>query len=71
MNLKNKKWLASRVLNVGKERIFFSPTGLKQIDDAITRQDIIDLKESGVIVIKEPNGRKKIERRKHKRRHAK
>lgn len=67
MNLKNKKQLAAKVLGVGKERIYFNPESLKQIDEAITRQDILDLNGSGAIVVKESRGRKVIVRRKHKR----
>jgi large subunit ribosomal protein L19e len=67
MGLKNKKQLAAKVLKIGKERVYFNPESLKQIEEAITRQDILDLKESGAIVVKEIKGRKKIVRRKHKR----
>jgi large subunit ribosomal protein L19e len=67
MNLKNKKQLASKVLDVGKERVYFNPESLKQISEAITRQDILDLELSGAIFIKEIKGRKKIVKRKHKR----
>ena len=67
MALKNKKELASRILKVGKDRIYFNPERLKEIGEAITRQDIIDLKNNGAIVIKEVSGRKKIVKRKHRR----
>lgn len=68
MNLKNKKQLAAKVMGVGKERIYFNQENLKQISEAITRQDILDLSESGAIVVKEVKGRKKVVKRKHKRR---
>jgi large subunit ribosomal protein L19e len=64
---KNKKQLAAKVLKVGKERIYFNPESLKQIEEAITRQDVLDLKESGAIVVKEVKGRKKVVKRKHRR----
>ncbi len=67
MNLKNKKQLASKVLGAGKDRVYFNPVSLKQVSEAITRQDILDLKESGAIYVKEMKGRKKIVKRKHKR----
>ncbi|MEM4605518.1 MAG: 50S ribosomal protein L19e [Candidatus Pacearchaeota archaeon] len=67
MNLAKKKDLASRVLGVGKERIFFNPKNLNEISEAITRQDILDLHSKGIIKIKEKKGRKKIEKRKNKR----
>lgn len=67
MNLKNKKQLAAKVLGVGRERIYFNPDSLKQISEAITRQDILDLKESGAIFVKEIKGRKTVIKRRHKR----
>lgn len=71
MNLAKKKELASRVLGVGKGRIYFAEESLGEIKEAITRQDIIDLKEAGAIQIKEVNGRKKIVKRKNRRRTGK
>lgn len=67
MNLKNKKALAAKVLGVGKERVYFNQESIKQISEAITRQDILDLKQSGAITLKPVKGRKKIVKRKHKR----
>ncbi len=67
MNLKSKKELAARVLKVGKARIYFNPDSLKQIDEAITRQDFLDLQQSGALFVKEIAGRRKIIKRKHKR----
>lgn len=67
MAIKNKKQLAAKVLKIGKERVYFNPESLKQIGEAITRQDILDLKESGAILVKPINGRKKIIKRKHRR----
>jgi large subunit ribosomal protein L19e len=71
MNLSRKKELASKVLNVGKNRIVFMEESLSEIKEAITRQDIIDLNKSGAIQIKEVSGRKKIVKRKHRRRTGK
>ncbi|MEM4330962.1 MAG: 50S ribosomal protein L19e [Candidatus Pacearchaeota archaeon] len=67
MNLRKKRELAARVLNVGKDRIYFSQANLKEIGEAITRQDILDLYEKGIIKIKEKKGRRKVKRRKRKR----
>jgi large subunit ribosomal protein L19e len=67
MNLTNKKELASRALGVGKNRIIFNQENLKDIKEAITKQDIKDLYSDGVIEIKPIKGRKKIVRRKTKR----
>lgn len=67
MNLGKKKNLAVRALNVGKERIVFLKSRLDEIKEAITKQDIKDLKNDGAILIKEVSGRKKVERRKRRR----
>lgn len=67
MQLANKKELASKVLKVGKNRIVFVSGREEEIKEAITRQDILDLKEAGAIQIKEIKGRKKIIKRKHRR----
>ncbi|MBU1136449.1 MAG: 50S ribosomal protein L19e [Nanoarchaeota archaeon] len=67
MNLRNKKKLASRVLKVGVKRIFIDSDLKDEIKEAITRQDIKDLKKSGAIKIKQIKGRRKIEKRKTKR----
>lgn len=71
MNLENKKELASRVLGVGKGRIFLNPERREDIKEAITRQDIRDLKEDGAIKVKDKKGRKKNVERKTKRREGK
>lgn len=63
MNLLKKKTLAAKVLRVGRERIIFLNSGLNEIKEAITKQDIRDLKNHGLILVKEIRGRKKIEKR--------
>ncbi len=67
MKLNRKKELASKVMKVGKNRISFKPEALSEIKQAITKQDIRDLKTEGIISIKEVKGRKKIQKRKTKR----
>ena len=59
MNLSKKKNLAAKVLNVGKERIIFITGRLMEIKEAITKQDIRDLKNDGAIRIKPIKGNKK------------
>lgn len=59
MNLRSKKILAKKVLNVGKGRILFVENRLKEIKEALTKQDIRDLKEDGAILTKNVKGRKK------------
>jgi large subunit ribosomal protein L19e len=63
MNLANKKVLASRALHVGKNKIVFNPEGLNEIKEAITKQDIMNLFNEGIISIKPKSGRKKIKKR--------
>ena len=55
-------------MNVGKNRIYFVEAHLEEIKEAITRQDIRDLKEAGAIQIKEISGRTKVVKRKNRRR---
>ena len=57
MNLKKKKELAARTLKVGKGRIMFVDARLEDIKEALTKQDVRDLKEDGAIVVKEVKGR--------------
>lgn len=68
MKLENKKELASRALDVGKGRIAFNQERLSEIKEAITKQDMKDLKEAGAIMIKEKKGRKTNVKRKTRRR---
>ncbi len=68
MKLENKKALVSRTMGVGKHRVKFNNARLTELKEAITKQDIKDLIASGVIIIKEVKGRKKIQKRKSRRR---
>ncbi len=68
MNLGKKKRLASRTLNVGKERIVFLESRLNKIKESITKQDIRDLKKEGSILVKEIKGRRKKKKKLSKRR---
>jgi large subunit ribosomal protein L19e len=64
MDLGKKRALAARTFNVGKERIFFVPSRLDEIKEAMTKQDIRDLHAEKAIVIKEIKGRRiKIKKR--------
>jgi len=56
--------LAVKTLNIGRERIVFLPSRIDEIKEAITKQDIRDLKQEGAIVVKEVKGRKKVAKRK-------
>lgn len=68
MNLRNKKRLIARTLNVGVGRISLNPSMQAEIKEAITKQDIKDMKAEGIIQIKEIRGVKTKEKRKTKRR---
>ena len=63
MNLRKKKELAARTLKVGKARINFVESRLDEIKEAITKQDIHDLKTDGAIVVKNVLGRRKIKKK--------
>jgi len=67
MNLSKKKLLAQRTLRVGKSRIVFLKSRLDEIKEAITKQDIKNLQESGAILVKNIKGRKKNLNKKIKR----
>ena len=60
MNLSKKKKLAMRTFGVGKDRIIFVESRIDDIKEAITKQDMRDLKNRGIIIIKEIGGRKKV-----------
>ena len=66
MNLSKKKELAARTLKVGKARIVFLNSRVNEIKEAITKQDIRDLKSNGAILVKEIKGRKKNIKKKRK-----
>lgn len=62
MNLGKKKALAVKALKVGKKRISFVKPRIDEIKEAITKQDIRDLKKDGAIIVKNIKGRKKVEK---------
>ena len=68
MKLEGKKSLITRTLGVGRDRISFNTSRLSEIKEAITKQDMKDLVQSGAIIIKQPNGRRKNIKRKTRRR---
>ena len=67
MNLRKKKELAAKTFNVGKGRISFVKSSLKEIGEAITKNDLKELKQEGAIIIKNKKGKKKNFRKKVKR----
>jgi len=56
MNLRNKKLLAAKVLDVGLNRVRFDEERLNDIKEAITKRDIHGLINGGAISIKKENG---------------
>ncbi|MBU0958708.1 MAG: hypothetical protein KKB31_02055 [Nanoarchaeota archaeon] len=71
MNLGKKKALAIKTLKVGKGRIIFQKERLAEIKEAITKQDIRDLKKEGAIVVIGIKGRKKNTKRANRRSYGK
>ncbi|MDL5362532.1 50S ribosomal protein L19e [Halalkalicoccus sp. NIPERK01] len=55
-DLKAQKRLAADVLDVGKNRVWFDPEAQGEIADAITREEIRDLVDQGIIQSKEARG---------------
>jgi large subunit ribosomal protein L19e len=55
-DLSAQKRLAADVLDVGENRVRFDPEEQSEIADAITREDIRDLVDRGVIEAKDANG---------------
>jgi large subunit ribosomal protein L19e len=55
-DLSAQKRLAADVLDVGENRVWFDPDEQGEIADAITREDVRDLVDRGVIEAKEANG---------------
>lgn len=67
MKLDKKKALAVRILNIGKDRIWFNPQRLQEIKEAITKQDIKELISQKIVKIKEITGTRKKKKRKTRR----
>jgi large subunit ribosomal protein L19e len=55
-DLKAQKRLAADVLGVGENRVWFDPEAQGEIADAITRDDVRELVEDGVIDAKDATG---------------
>jgi len=68
MKLEKKKAFAARALRIGVSRVVFNTKRLSEIKEAITKQDIKDLKEAGALSIREKKGHRKLKKRKTRRR---
>ncbi|QGN06019.1 50S ribosomal protein L19e [Halorhabdus sp. CBA1104] len=55
-DLSAQKRLAADVLDVGQNRVWFDPEAQGEIADAITREDVRDLIDQGIIRTKEKSG---------------
>ena len=67
MKLGTKKELAAKTLKVGKDRVTFVTERLPEIKEAITKEDIRGLVQSGAIEVKGVKGRKTNVARKNRR----
>ncbi len=67
MNLRSQRRMAAEVLNVGKNRVWIDPENVEEVSEAITKQDIRNLIESGAIKKKKKKGTSKGRSRKNKK----
>jgi large subunit ribosomal protein L19e len=67
MSIKTVRRLAADLLKCGEGRIVLNPTESKKIEEALTREDVRSLINSGVITRKQKRG---VSRRKARERHA-
>ncbi len=70
-DLKSQKRMASEVLDVGENRVWIDPDNTEKVEEAITRNDIRNLVESGVIQKKDVKGTSKGRARDKKKQKAK
>lgn len=56
MNLRNKKQLVARMLEVSPKRVWVDNTRAQEVKEAITRDDIKNLMKNGVIALKQKKG---------------
>ena len=66
MNLKTQRRMASKVLKSGKERVWIDPDRIETVAEAVTREDIRKLVDSGAIKAKQKQGISKARTRKRK-----
>jgi large subunit ribosomal protein L19e len=56
MDLSLQKRLASEILGVGKDRIWIDPNKIQDASKALSRSDILDLIDKGIIRVKQVKG---------------
>ena len=69
-DLSTQKRLAADVLDVGTNRIWLDPAEQGEIAEAITREDVRDLVEQGIIRAEEPSGNSRGRARKRNEKRA-
>jgi large subunit ribosomal protein L19e len=56
MDLSLQKKLASEILGVGKDRIWIDPNKIQDVSKALSRSDVLDLIDKGIIRVKQVRG---------------
>ena len=56
MDLSLQRKLASEILSVGKDRIWIDPNKIQDVSKALSRSDILDLIDKGIIRVKQVKG---------------
>lgn len=70
-DLKNQKRMAAEVMDVGKNRVKIDPEETERVEEAITRQDVRNLVESGAIKKKDKKGTSRGRAREKRKQKAK
>ncbi|MBS3167833.1 50S ribosomal protein L19e [Candidatus Woesearchaeota archaeon] len=56
MNLRSKKEMVARLLDIGLGRVWFNPEKSNEIKEAVTKEDLRGLISNGVILVKPKRG---------------
>jgi large subunit ribosomal protein L19e len=56
MDLSLQRKLASEILGVGKDRIWIDPNKIQDVSKALSRSDVLDLIDKGIIRVKQVKG---------------
>lgn len=60
MNLLTQRRMASELLKVGQNRVWFDPEALEDIEGAVTREDVIGLINEGIIQPRQKKGTSRV-----------
>ena len=69
--LQAQKKMAAKVMNIGKNKVWFDPERLSEIKEAITKQDILDLIKDGAVSKSPIDGIKRRAGKRHLKRKRK